>query len=56
MNDTQRTALKRYHGRLADDLLVTEELLAALYQAGIFEQTMLQIIRVRARIIIVLAH
>ena len=47
MNETQRSALKRYHGRLAEDLLVTEALLADMYQAGIFEQTMLQIIRVR---------
>ena len=46
MNESQRLALKRYHQRIAEDIIVTEDLLGEMYQVGIFEQAMIQIIRV----------
>ncbi|XP_005107429.2 uncharacterized protein LOC101846089 [Aplysia californica] len=45
MNEGQRAALKRYHQRLAEDIIVSEDLLGELYQVGIFEKGMIDMIR-----------
>ncbi|GFO05834.1 casp2 and ripk1 domain containing adaptor with death domain [Plakobranchus ocellatus] len=45
MNESQRIVLKRFHQKLADDLVITEELLGELYQAGIFPLGMIELIR-----------
>ena len=46
MNESQRAVLRRYHQRLADDLVVTEELLGEMYQERIFPHGMIELIRV----------
>ena len=46
MNESQRAVLRRYHQKLADDLVVTEELLGEMFQEGIFPLGMIDLIRV----------
>lgn len=47
MNEAQRVVLQRHIKQLADDIMITEELLAMMYQRKIFERGMIEAIKVR---------
>jgi len=46
MNDAQRVVIQRHIKQLADDIMITEELLAMMYQRKIFERGMIEAIKV----------
>ncbi|GFR75795.1 CASP2 and RIPK1 domain containing adaptor with death domain [Elysia marginata] len=45
MNESQKAVLRRYHQKLADDLIVTEDLLGEMFQEGIFPHGIIELIR-----------
>ena len=46
MNESQRAVLQKHYRHLADDIILTDNLLAALYQQHIFERNMIDMIKV----------
>ena len=53
MNSVQRNVLQRHHQQLADDIMMTEDLLGALYQKKVFELKMIEAIKVKCIITLV---
>ncbi|KAL4217984.1 hypothetical protein ACF0H5_022722 [Mactra antiquata] len=45
MNEAQKSVLQRHCKQLADDIMMTEELMANLYQRKIFERNMIEMIK-----------
>lgn len=46
MNEAQKSVLQRHYKQLTDDILMTEELLAALFTRKVFERGMIETIKV----------
>ncbi|CAG2193053.1 unnamed protein product [Mytilus edulis] len=45
MNDAQRSVLQRHFRQLSNDLILTDDLLGAMYQKKIFERNMIELIK-----------
>jgi hypothetical protein len=46
MNEMQRSVLQRHFRQLSNDLILTDDLLGAMYQRKIFERNMIEMIKV----------